>query len=498
VKKGFAILYILLFFMGCQQKQSVETVRHANPEPSALVIDRPAVVFFNSSKPDNPGKLLKVKGSVEKILNPFKIPVISSASGNFEFVKSNGDRVKLNIEKLPSRYDVILFNAVNDPVPCLLKDLRKAAKDCFSKKTPALPGKEASATKYDPVDYTADESVVPREHDSLFHIRSRKGKNIRIDVPDTASVPLALRNVEGVRWIENHPDKRSFLSIRFENDLITYANTDRYFTNGIAFTLQAPWLAHSRLSQLMLPYHHSSTIAYSLELVQNMYTPKDTRIAPTFSNDRPYSSYLYLGYKKIIADPFRKIRLSSEAEIGYLGPYSPGAYLQTLVHESFPTNDKPLGWETQINTDIILNYNLRFEKALISQRNLMVSVKTQVKAGTLYSQAGIGMRLQAGKQESYFSCLPGKESSSWQYFFFIDATANCIGYDATLQGGLFDRDNTFTLKSNEISRYVGTAEGGFQVRYKGTGLEVAQHYLSPEYKGGLGHKWGRISLIFKL
>jgi hypothetical protein len=63
---------------------------------------------------------------------------------------------------------------------------------------------------------------------------------------------------------------------------------------------------------------------------------------------------------------------------------------------------------------------------------------------------------------------------------------------------MFNHNNIFTLKGNEIQRVVGGAEAGIHFSYKGTGIEVAQHYLSPEYKGGFWHKWGRLSLLFKL
>ena len=73
-----------------------------------------------------------------------------------------------------------------------------------------------------------------------------------------------------------------------------------------------------------------------------------------------------------------------------------------------------------------------------------------------------------------------------------------MAYNALLEGGMFNHNNVFTLKGNEIERMVGSAEAGIHVRYKGAGIELAQHYLSPEYKGGLWHKWGRISVSFKL
>ena len=498
MKKVYTILYLLLLFAGCSNKHSGEKNRYAVPQPNPLVIDHPAAVIFNSDYTEIYPGIEKEKSSVVKILTPFHIPVIASKTWNIEFVKNNGDRVRLDTKTLPSRYDVILFNAVNDPVPCYLGDLRKAARDCFTQKSQIMVknGKHNEVDRNNALLSPDTGTNVPLVN--LFHANAKRGRILRMPVPDTSFIPVSLRNIPGIRWVENRVDTRTFLNVTFENDLITYSNTDRYFTNGITLSLQAPWLGRSRLSQLMLPYRHTSNISFALELVQNMYTPKDTRVAPTFVNDRPYASYLYFGYAKITSNALRSIKLTNELDMGYLGPYSLGAYLQTMVHKTIPTNDKPLGWNTQIKTDIILNYNLKVEKALIQNNDFMLLAVASAKAGTLYSNAGLGFRLQAGRQEPYFGTTSTSKTSPWQYYFFAESFAGYIAYDATLQGGIFNRDNIFTLKSSEISRWVGNAEGGIEVRYKGTGIELAQHYLSPEFKGCLWHKWGRISLIFNL
>ncbi len=304
--------------------------------------------------------------------------------------------------------------------------------------------------------------------------------------------------IPGVQWVEQRLDTRSILKINFENDLITYSNTDRYFTNGITFDLQAAWLSRSPLQKLMIPYRHKALASYNLSMVQDMYTPTDTRIAPALNNDRPYSSYLYFGFRKTVSDPLRKLKIASQFNAGYIGPYSPGSYLQTIVHKAFPTNDVPLGWETQINTDIILNYSLQLQKSIVYNDNLTLLAGLDVQTGTLFNTSGVGLQLQAGKADPVFGMTDSKTWPKSEYYFFAKTHLSAVAYNALLQGGMFNHDNIFTLKGNEIQRLVGTAEAGLHMRYKGMGIELAQHYLSPEYKGGLWHKWGRISLLFTL
>jgi hypothetical protein len=248
----------------------------------------------------------------------------------------------------------------------------------------------------------------------------------------------------------------------------------------------------------MIPYRHQAYVTYNMSLVQDMYTPTDTRVSPTMENDRPYSSYLYLGYRKTTADKFRNLKISSQLDAGYIGPYSPGSYLQTLVHNTFPTNDVPLGWETQINTDVILNYTIEVQKALVKKENISLLAGTEIQAGTLYTNAGVSLEFQAGKFEPVFGLSANEKWPAVQYYFFARTEVDLVAYNALLQGGMFNNNNIYTLKANQISQVVGNAEAGIHARYRGIGIELSQNYLSPEYKGGLWHKWGKISLLFKL
>jgi len=496
LKKISIIGCIILLLASCNQNRTTRERSSEQQASTPVVVDHPAAVILNPQQKDKLTDQSGLLSPVEKILHPFHVPVIFPDRRQLDFIKSNGDRIRLDSRQYAGRYDVILFDAVNNPLPCLLRDLHKVAWSYFLHPNNGA-GRQPGQVNPDQMVTVPDKNMATRSGKD-FTRRQGHTRTFILTLTDTSSVPFAVRYIPGIRWVENRIDTRSSLTVTFENDLITYANTDRYFTNGITFSLQAPWLGKMQLSRLMLPYRHKSISSYSLHLVQNMYTPTDTRIAPVLHNDRPYASFLYLGFRRITSNPQRNFRLTTELDLGYIGPYSPGSYLQTLVHSTFPTNDTPMGWETQISTDVLLNYNIRVEKALVAEKNFMLAANASLKAGSLYTNAGTGFRLQAGKQENYFGSKESTDKPGWQYYFFVQAAANVIGYDATLQGGLFNHENIFRLDAKEISHVVGNAEAGFQVLYKGTGLEVAQHWLTPEYKGGMSHKWGRISLIMKL
>lgn len=492
--KALKFVFLLsIVFAGCNKPQ----VKTLSMEQAKIpfVIDYPAgvVVRTDASKSQSAARLLKV----EAILAAHRIPVIDTNSQQLVFVKHNGDRVVVNMNELKGKYDIILFNAVNDPVPLRFSDLKRAAGQIFTEDSvPIWRAKQADDIKESSV--VADSLPSQPQRSGIVNWLRSRDKRLVFARADTAAQALHPRNIAGIEWVEHRIDTRSLLTLTFENDLITYANTDRYFTNGITIDYQSARLSKAALNRLMVPYGHKAFVSYQMSLVQDMFTPTDTKVAPSLHEDRPYSSYLYLSYSKKTADPLRQIILTSRIDFGYLGPYSPGSYMQTLVHKTFPTNDLPLGWETQINTDVILNYSVKVQTALVSNPKFLVLAGANVKAGTLFNSAGANLQLQTGKFAPVFGITEGEKWPKAECYFFAKTDVNLVAYNALLQGGMLNRNNIFTLKADEIHRLVAGAEAGFRVQYKKVGFEMAQHYISPEYKKGLWHKWGRMSLLFRL
>jgi len=488
------ILVSLVFFTRCgkQQVSNADLPKETAPTEinfAAGVMVSPEKKAANATESNY--------NFAEKILTPHRIPVLDTVGDQMVFVKSNGDRVSISLNKLVGKYDIILFNPNSNPVPLRIADLQSAFDKIFNiyNEKKSKPENENFIREIAKAD---SDTVVRKTVSELLLQLKNRDKKIIITTSDTSTSKLVLRAIPGIEWVEQKIDTRRILKISFENDLITYANTDRYFTNGIAFDLQAAWLSRSPLKKLMLNYNHKANVTYNLSMVQDMFTPTDTRVTPTLQNDRPYSSYLYFGFSKTTADPVRKLKIISKLDAGYVGPHSPGSYLQTLVHKSFPTNDVPLGWETQINTDIILNYAVQAQKAVVSKQKITVLANIGAKAGTLNTSTSAGLQLMAGKHEPVFGLLENEKWPKSEYYFFAKTNISFVAYNSLLQGGMFNHDNIFVLSGNQIQRFVGSAEAGFHYRYKGIGIEMAQHYLSPEFKAGLWHKWGRISLLFKI
>jgi hypothetical protein len=491
---GILILAAGMLLVSCT-KPTVKTAPSTLQQP-AFIIDFPAAIVVSDDVLSDKTAVAELSKARE-ILSPLSIPVLNRNSDSLVFVKTSGDRVILSGRQLSGKYDIILFDGSANPVPLRFSDLQEAAFRIFSPSR-ANTGNRLSHPGLVTTPDAPPADTIPLHSKKWFSGIGSRDKKLIFFPGDLPYGHLPAKNIPGLEYIEHRVDSRKILSFLFENDLITYANTDRYYTNGIAISLQSPRLAHSVFSKLMIPYGHKAFVSYNVVMVQDMYTPTDTRISPTLHCDRPYASYLYFGFNRTLSDPVRNLKISTRADLGILGPYSPGSYLQTLVHKTFPTNDAPKGWDSQIQTDLIANYNLQLMKAVVNRPKVSLLAGTTLKAGTLITSAGLGLQFQTGQFDPVFGIKEGEAWPKSEFYFFSRTSLDFIGYNALLQGGAFNKDNIFTLSGSDISRSILSSSAGFHLRFHRVGIELAQHYLSPEYKGGLWHKWGRISLMFRL
>jgi hypothetical protein len=292
------------------------------------------------------------------------------------------------------------------------------------------------------------------------------------------------------------------IRINFDNDILD--NTDRYYTNGIRFDFISPFLKQSPLSWLMVPYWGRGINYYGVSIGQNMYTPYTTKVGGIHQGDRPYAAYLFFGSFKISNDPGKKFRQTSEIDLGVIGPSAYGDFVQKSFHNSVPTNNEPLGWEYQVQNDLVLNYNLTYEKGLVSNRRMELNLNGVGALGTLYTHMGGGFQFRAGLMNPYFGTYgfssmkvnKVKDYSKFQAFVFFTSLGKLVGYDATLEGGMFNKSSIYTLKSREVSLFTYQGTLGFTLSYAGIRLDVEQFLLSPEFHGCAWHKWVHIGVTF--
>ncbi|MDP4281314.1 MAG: lipid A deacylase LpxR family protein [Bacteroidota bacterium] len=403
--------------------------------------------------------------------------------------------LKLSENKVTTPSQNPLSNIPKKPVPQRPNTIRQ--------KNPAgekIKPKSVQLTK-------AITSAVPLRTDSLVisRIQWLRRQNILIDISEPLSREFLLSREENPPFQSMiELSRESILKINFDNDILN--NTDQFYTNGLRFDLISPFLIASPLNLFMVPYWHSGMNYYGACLVQNMYTPSTTKTGGIHYGDRPYAAYLYFGTYKITNDPARKYRQTGELDLGVIGPYSLGEFVQKSFHAAVPTNNEPLGWEYQIRNDVIANYNLNLEKGLVSEENIEINTAGGGSFGTLYTNLEGGFCFRAGWFNPYFSDLGIEKSQinrenhrrNNQIYLYGHSTGRLVGYDATLQGGLFNHTNPYTINARSVSRFMLENSAGVAFTSGAFRLEAEQYLLSPEFHHGWWHWWVHFCLSFSL
>ncbi len=285
------------------------------------------------------------------------------------------------------------------------------------------------------------------------------------------------------------------VGFHFDNDMWDY--TDYYYTSGLALEFHHPAIAASPLSAA-LPGLRSSVNHYSLALQQNLYTPLKLDRDTVQAGDRPFAAWLGLEHRKVSLSPELRRRLESGLILGVIGPAAMGSAAQDLIHE-----DEPVGWANQVANDVVINYSLRLEQAVFSRRIFDLAVYGGGQAGTLYDNLKAGIVVQAGKSNGRYNSIfltsgrDGRIKDRIRYYFSLDLENKLVVYDATLQGGMFNKSSVYTLQNGQVNRYVFTGKAGLGIGLGRFSLELEQAFLSPEFEGGRHHFWLRIrSLVY--
>lgn len=298
----------------------------------------------------------------------------------------------------------------------------------------------------------------------------------------------------GAQMINNTTTYRSIMQpsyVRHHYDNDFFTATDKYYTQGINMEVVTP--VFSRLpTRFVLLHPVNSRVQYGLALQHNAYTPTsitDTRIR---YGDRPYAAALMLQPYTISTNEARRQRITTMLSLGVTGQIAGGQWMQETIHRNLE-NVMPEGWKYQIANDAVVNYRLFYEKSLLRIDNFLeVNGTANVDAGTLHTRAGVGANVILGYFESAYSSTSNRRFAAYVY---AHGQVNAIGYDATLQGGLFSR-NVYSLDASSIRRYTAETRIGVVLKYGGIYLEYFQGQLTREFAIGGKHSWGGVLLDF--
>lgn len=296
----------------------------------------------------------------------------------------------------------------------------------------------------------------------------------------------AIDNTLSYKYI---PSEKYF-RLSYENDF--FSAYDIYYTQGVNMELVTPGLRKSPLNTLLIRPHFADA-RYGIGIEHNGYTPTSIDHYEILNGDRPFAGCLLIKTFQVSTDAIHLQRFSTTLSTGIIGPAALAAEMQTDIHRAL-NNVIPKGWENQVHNDVILNYQVDYEKQLASYKNLFsLDGNTVVRVGTLSDKISIGLTGMIGYFDSPFK-IQNAVKRRFRLYGYDHPEISLIGYDATLQGGLFNKTSPYLIPDGQVTRVVFQNRFGFGLKFKNIYLEYFQTYLSKEFKTGLKHKWGGIQI----
>ncbi len=284
--------------------------------------------------------------------------------------------------------------------------------------------------------------------------------------------------------VERDAQQSRLWRLAYDNDF--FAATDRYFTQGIVLEVLDPRLARLPLTRVLIAPSGSAP-RFGIAYEDDGYTASDLKLPSIIPGDHPYAGTKQLRLTSLVTDPLRRQRITSAVTLGIIGQGAGGAAIQTFIHRQ-TGNTIPRGWVHQIRNDAIVNYEAGVERQAFSigQHGLATATVT-ARLGTLNTAATIGTTLMLGRIGSPFAAAPDPHRRFW---FYVKPQLNVVGYDATLQGGLFNRTSPYTIPARDVARLVYRQQTGIVYRSGSRFIEYYRSDASPEFRGARGHRSG--------
>jgi lipid A 3-O-deacylase len=303
-----------------------------------------------------------------------------------------------------------------------------------------------------------------------------------------ALVAIAARTAAGqavsTTGVERDTRAGSYWRLAYDNDFFTA--TDRYFTQGISLEVASPRLSGFPAMRL-LRNPRGSVVRYGVAYADDGYTSSDLKASQILRGDHPYAGTKQLRAFTLALDTLRRQRVTSSLTLGIIGPGAAGKEIQTFIHRR-TGNTIPQGWHNQIRNDLILNYETGLERELYRRAGgLLVTGAGTARVGTYNTALTLGTTLLAGRVGSPFSA---EAASRRAFYLYAKPQLNAVAYDATLQGGLFNRSSPYTIATRDLSRLVYRQQVGLVYRSGRRYIEYYQTLATPEFRGGRAHRSG--------
>lgn len=288
-------------------------------------------------------------------------------------------------------------------------------------------------------------------------------------------------------------ESESYFRFNYDNDY--FAATDKNYTQGYSLEFVSPGLNKNPVNHLFFR-NDTGRNRYGIAVEHIGYTPGNIESPEIQEGDRPFAAAIMLKSFMISTNNENRSRFSSSLSLGIIGPGAFGKEMQTGIHKA-TGNVIPQGWRNQIRNDAVLNYEVGYEKQLFRYRNFFsIQSNSGLQVGTLFTNASVGFNTAAGLINSPFSSEENRKR--FQIYLYAQPLLKTVGYDATLQGGIFNNDSPYSIPAEEIERFTGQVNFGIVIKGNRFYLEYTRTSITREFETGSSANWGGIKLGFSI
>jgi len=290
-------------------------------------------------------------------------------------------------------------------------------------------------------------------------------------------------------------------TVTLENDAPT--GSDNNYTNGMGVSWvskaidtydERSFVRRWGESSSFLPFvgkeGYRTYVAWSL--AHEMHTPDDIKVANPPNDDQPYAGVVYLD--NLIYARGERWTHAWQLRVGMVGPSSQADSVQRWWHKAIDA-DKPMGWDTQLPNEPILNVGYT-GAYLLAQGDLGKSASWRVVPvanaglGNYFTGAGLGMYGEVG-----WNLVDALGGTALRQGFNAASTVGVGPVDrwsVSLSGGVagygvahyLPLDGTVFRNSRSVDSepFIGMATLGMTARHRGLVLFVGRTLFTKSFE----------------
>ncbi len=287
-------------------------------------------------------------------------------------------------------------------------------------------------------------------------------------------------------------------TIEWDNDL--FVQTDKYYTNGVQFTLYNGIRGIEALDNIMaLPYKRNKGGQYRnyYSIKQEIFTPGNIQDSSLRTGDRPYAGTLLLNYGTQYISKNRMVW--SELSVGILGRYAFSQETQNYVHDAL--NVEPgSGWQHQVSDAFLINFSTGIRKHFYRSKWNQSGYIAEGRLGLYQTKGTFGLYHQVGNYETNFGERGSFDSNDekLKIALTVSSKIHYVLYDATLHGGYSGPERSvYHINYKNTNQLVSEFEIGIMYSYKHISSTMKFNFVSPEFTDGEYHAWGHVGVGFR-